>query len=388
MQNELQLDDNYQLQFVNGATAADFAMVKQSQRILVLKLDALGDFILVTPFLHSLRACYSTAEITLAVATPTYALAQHCPCVNNVVAMPPPVLNDAGAAFMFGMQLAAEYGPFDLAIVPRWEQDYYNAGRIAAATDATVRLGFANAGAPGKAGYDPEADHNYTAIVVDHAHRHTVSRNAILLHALGFTTPQTAQLALWPSADDRAQVNAFMQTHGLVTKRFFALGIGASAPYKCWPAENYAALAEVLYEKYNLISVLIGGGTDDMERAAIIMAQAPHFISAVNALSLVQTAMLLEQTACFIGNDSFPMHAAAVAKCPIVEICGHPADADPTAEYHYSRFGPWGTPFSYIAPQTCAGMPAKGDLFHDSKCIETIETATVLQAIMEIMTHE
>ena len=69
-----------------GCTALDAGSLK---RILVLRLDEIGDVILMSPFLRELRRNLPDAKITLIVKPAVYNLVEHCPYVDNVVRFAP-----------------------------------------------------------------------------------------------------------------------------------------------------------------------------------------------------------------------------------------------------------------------------------------------------------
>lgn len=53
-------------------------------RILIIRDDAAGDFILFSSFLREVRNIYKEAHITLVTSQRNYSLAQCCPYVDNI----------------------------------------------------------------------------------------------------------------------------------------------------------------------------------------------------------------------------------------------------------------------------------------------------------------
>src|SRR4029077_21082905 len=101
------------------------------QRILVVKLDAIGDLVIATPFLRELKASFPTAEITL-VVTPTAApLVDLCPYVDKVIKYDPFGSESNGREFntlragLFALKLS--FARYDLALLPRWDFDFSHA---------------------------------------------------------------------------------------------------------------------------------------------------------------------------------------------------------------------------------------------------------------------
>src|SRR4051812_29636783 len=102
-------------------------------RILVIKLDRLGDFVLATPFLRGLRALHPDARIMLAVRDAVMPLAESCALVDRLVVVPTAALGREAVLRDLGVRVRQDLGPFDLVIVARWDIDYYGAGLMAEA---------------------------------------------------------------------------------------------------------------------------------------------------------------------------------------------------------------------------------------------------------------
>ena len=58
------------------------------QNILVVRLDKIGDFVLMSPFFRELRRNFPSARITMIVNQGIYNLAECCPYVNEVLTLP------------------------------------------------------------------------------------------------------------------------------------------------------------------------------------------------------------------------------------------------------------------------------------------------------------
>lgn len=92
----------------------------------------------------------------------------------------------------------------------------------------------------------------------------------------------------------------------------FALLIPGCAPnraYKRWPAEKYAELAD-RFQQEDITSIAIGTSADE-STILEIAAQAPHLINLCGQTSLAQVAELARRAVCVVGNDTGPTHLAA-----------------------------------------------------------------------------
>ena len=75
-------------QMENSFQKTGFREVQKTgvKNILVMRLDAIGDFVLSSGFIRELRLNYPFARITLVVSKLVYPLAELCPYVNKVLA--------------------------------------------------------------------------------------------------------------------------------------------------------------------------------------------------------------------------------------------------------------------------------------------------------------
>lgn len=193
--------------YKNG-DAADSDM----HRILVVRLDEIGDMVLMSPFLRELRRNHPDAEITLIVKPTVYNLVELCPYVDYIKVFHAPY---PGRGRFFRLMLAASKfvrseltGSYDLAIVPRFDADAsYGAGFIAFFSKARRRLGYENAVTSVKSISDCGFDDLYTDLIPARKGAvHEVERNMDVLRYLGYTIIDTG-LELWINDEDNNIAN-------------------------------------------------------------------------------------------------------------------------------------------------------------------------------------
>jgi heptosyltransferase-2 len=91
---------------------------------------------------------------------------------------------------------------------------------------------------------------------------------------------------------------------------------------KRWPAERFAAVADMLAERTGAEIVLIGAGEelDISDEVARHMRARPIVLT--GRTDLAQTAGLLRASDLLLTNDTGPAHVAAAVGCPVVVIFG------------------------------------------------------------------
>jgi ADP-heptose:LPS heptosyltransferase len=108
---------------------------------------------------------------------------------------------------------------------------------------------------------------------------------------------------------------------GLPGNRWLALGPGARWEGKCWPAEDFAALANRLQGDADAVILL--GSTAERDRCAGIAANlAMPCLNLAGKTGLLQATAVLRLARLFIGNDSGLGHMAAAAGTPTVTVFG------------------------------------------------------------------
>ena len=362
-------------------------VVQQARGILVVALAEAGDLILLSPFLRGLRRLAPSARITLVTPPGCVVLFAHCDDVDEVVPYPtegrrllrPIVLPRRARAF------AAQrlQGPFNLAIVPRWDTDHHLATAVALFSGASRRVGYSERVSPRKETLNAGFDAAYTDLLDSSGVAHEVDRHAAMLRALGAASDVSdLELGLTPSDRRRAgeELSAVGSGHRLV-----AFGVGAAHPKRRWPIARFAEVGQRLQHDFGVHVLIVGGPHDQQAQDELLRVLGPAATGLAGRLTLRESAAVLERSQLFIGNDSAPLHLAAAARIPCIEISCHPEDGDPLHNNAPERFGPWRVPGAVLRP-TRAVPPCVGScsarLPH---CILEVSPEIVIQAAITIL---
>ena len=168
----------------------DYLQPTSWRRILLLRLDGIGDVVLFTPFLRALRKAHPESEITLIVQPMVYNLMEACPYIDHLLAYD--WHEDSGAPLRARCRQAREYvqrqgleGKYDIVLNPRWDSDYYDAGALAYFTKAPCRVAWSEHVLPSKAKLNCGFDEFYTMTLLDKRICHEVEHNLQFLTQLG-----------------------------------------------------------------------------------------------------------------------------------------------------------------------------------------------------------
>lgn len=356
------------------------------RRLLIVRLDDIGDMVLTTPFVRELRRMLPLAWITLVVKPSVYDLVEHCPYVNEVVTYDPGPLGEATTPDRMWrtLRFAARHlwrRTFDMAIVPRWDADLYHASFVAYWSGARWRVGYSEHVIEHKSSMNQGFDQLYSHILPDRTVKHEVERGLDLIRFLG-SRAEHASLELWATEADETYVRNMMQSHHVhKANRLIAFGPGAASATRQWPVDSFIKLGRWLLDKYPLRIVVVGGPNECILGRQIEESLGERVVNVVGATSLRELGVLLKTCLLYVGNDSGPMHLAAAARVPVVEISCHPASGNQNLSNSPKRFGPWGVVSRVLQPERAAA-PCQGSCTsRDAHCIRLVSVATVREAV-------
>jgi ADP-heptose:LPS heptosyltransferase len=259
------------------------------RRILVIRLGALGDFVLSFPAFAAVRAHHAGDLVTLLTTAPFAGLAADSPWFDEVRVDRRPGWFDLPGLLRLRRQLRGFDFVYDLQTSRRSSRYFRLAGRPG--WSGTAR-GCSHPDA------DPRRDF-----------RHTIERQKGQLAAAGVPAAGAPELG-------------WLARGGPVIAVPYALLVpGTSAAHdgaKRWPAERFAALASLLAAR-GTRPVLVGTAAE-AGAAARIMAACPTALDLTGQTSIQDLAGLASRAAVAVGGDTGPIHLAATMGCPVVAL--------------------------------------------------------------------
>ena len=352
--------------------------------ILVIRLDAIGDVLMTGPFLRELRRGYPRARITLVVAPQVLNLVETCPYVDRVlIHHVPPATRwwHPLSRRLIGLSFALrELWPerYDMAVVPRWGEDHYEATILACLSGAPDRVGYA-ARSEGRQREHGRYDRFLTRVIDDRSVKHEVQRNVDLLSGLGLpASSRQHRLEVWLTDEDQSFANRIVTSSN--ASKLVALGPGAGSPKRMWAIERVEEVGRWLADGGARL-VVVGGPGDEGLGEHLSRRIGDEVIDLTNRATIRETAAVLAHCSLFCGNDSGPMHLAAAVGVPIVEISCHPLLGDELHPNSPNRFGPWGVPRRVVQPDRPKDGCAAGCRVESPHCILNVRVDSVIAAI-------
>lgn len=284
----------------------------RADRVLIIKLSALGDFVQALGVAKMIRDYHVGARVTLLTTEPFEAFANACPYFDIVEADGRTGEAAKTAQLLARLRSARFDVVYDLQTNDR-SGFYFQAMRPWPPLWSGIVQGCSH----------PHANPDRESL-------HTLDRHFDQLRYAGYAL-EDGQPSPLPSV---SWVRRALRDPPRLQPEFFGIkapyvlmvpGASARHPEKRWPAEKYAELAGRIAAR-GLMPVVVGGA-DEREIGALIASKERRAKIIVSRTDLFQLAALAERAAGSVGNDTGPMHLAAAAGCPCVVLFS--ASTDP-----------------------------------------------------------
>lgn len=325
------------------ARAAPHAAQAHPMRILVIRLDRIGDLVLTSPLLRELRRSFPQAWITLVASQTVVSLAQGCPHVSETFFLEAKAdgLRAKWRRWRENTRLAWNHllaRHYTHVLLPRYGVDHYMSYQLASLVRAPERIAFSIAAEPAKAKANRGWDSFPTRALSPVHSCHEVERSLLLLASLGHQAI-TRELELWlDSACRRRAVEITAPFAGLTL-----IGVCPSSHEleRDWPFDRFIEIFAALSDA-NAVRFLVFGSPEQTWIGTLLERYSfPQVENLVGRVSLDEAAAVIGHCDLFLTVDTGLMHVAAAQKVPVVEISCQPEGSDPEHHHSPARFGPW-----------------------------------------------
>lgn len=360
--------------------------------ILVIRLDEIGDMVMMSPFLREVRRSYPLAHITLVVKPEVYPLVALCPYVDEILTFQKIVGRWAfyvsiWKTFRFARRFLK--APWDLALVPRFDVDVYSAGWIAFFSGAKRRIAYSEHVLSSKESSNRGYDGFYTEVLLPEQQsiKHEVERNLDMLRFLGKTVHHVA-LEVWTDGKDRETAQRLLGRRLLQNAKKIAVFLGAGRRNKEWPWMSYVAALKKVEKRESIQIILLGAGKETALYGAAFCSAYPAAMNFINQTTLRETIEILRHCDCYFGGDTGPMHLAAALKIPGVALFVNRLTWMPDGLDTAERFGAWQAPFHILRPEHPLLGCEYGCIKNESHCIQQISVDAAVSALMAVLHDE
>lgn len=287
--------------------------------ILIIRVSAIGDVLMASPVAQVLKERYPHARISWIVEPLSAPLVYANPYVDDVIIIDIPsiVRSWRKKHFRETLRLIRQYirilreRHFDITIDC---QGLLKSGLIGWYSSAKHRIG----PLPGAEG--SQVFINAPTRWPAHPTR-LAEKYLAMLNPLGIpVTPRRLVLEVPDAEQDAAR--AFLAEHGLHDERYVACCVSSSRPWKDWEWSRWGELADVLWERESLRTVLIGGPEKRTQAEQLCENRTSQPISAVGQLSILQSAAVVQGAVGVVGVDTGLTYAGMTRELPTIALYG------------------------------------------------------------------
>lgn len=339
-------------------------MADPVKRILVRAPNWIGDAVMCTPALATLRELFPAAELTVLVRPAIAELLKGHPSIDRILVYEHRGRH-AGLAGKWALATTLRRVGFDLAVL---FQNAFEAALLAFLAGIPRRLGYATDGR-GFLLSDPMDVRGAKA-------SHQVMYYVNLLRGLGrIGAVQPPRLFL--AEDEEREMTRRLAEAG-IAEADLVMGINPGSTYggaKRWIPERFGAVADRLGTRFGgdrpVRAVLVGASGEEALGRVVAESMQGRAVQLSGRTTVRELMAVIKRCSLFLTNDTGPMHIAAAFGVPIVAVFG-PTDSSTTA--------PFGTGHAIVREPVACSPCLLRECPIDHRCMTRVSVEAVYAA--------
>lgn len=351
------------------------------KKILIVRLDAIGDFIIWLDVAKELRRVFppNEYEITLLGNQQWTDLAKTCTYFDEVLTI-------ERLSFFTSYQNNFELFEklcsvkFDIVLHPVYSREFLFGDLFVFACNAKQKIGMQGDGSNLSWWQKKLGDCCYTDLVpISSEHVGELEHNALLLRWLGVTDFKAGVPEL---------IGQFEKSLLQLPKNYYVVIPGASVSIRMWPISRFIELVEKAHALIGMTAVVCGGRAEENLGEAITMGTSVPIVNLTGQTSLPELSAVISEARFVIANETGAVHIATALDIPSICIEGGG---------HFGRFVPYSTeivtkkqlPVPVFQLMECYGCD--WECIHSipfgeaAPCIEIVSLESVLSAVMALV---
>jgi ADP-heptose:LPS heptosyltransferase len=292
---------------------AEFFALRPANKILIVRLDAIGDFVIWLSAAKALRQMYAGSHVTLLGNDLWTDLAKQLPWFDAVWPLNRKkfLMNPL---YRLKMLVKIHRGGFQTVIHTAYNRDFFVGDASVRASRAHKRIGFAGSTENIKPWHKRFSDTWYTTLITS-GQKHQLDQDADFVRGLG--AEYEVSLPVLPR---------FPLSKDFPLRDYYVIVPGAGHEMRQWPIERFQEIARRIYNKTGLTGVLCGGKREvNSSRAFSRNLNAP-FMDMVGRTALLDLTSIVAHARFIVGNDTGAIHIAVATSTPSLCVLGgaHP----------------------------------------------------------------
>lgn len=289
-------------------------------KILVIQLKQIGDVLLSSPIISSLRRKYPEAVIDYAVYDYTLGVVENNPNIDNFIILNKKHRESKLELFKLLWQIQQKKYDIVIDVLAKIES-----ALLTFFSRAPIRIGYNKR--LRKLAYNRIIDQNRERIVSGAGN--TIDDRLSLLKALDPDFTFVSDLKIYLNDDEVKNMRNRMIESGIdFSKPVFAFGVTSRRAFRIWPKEYFVELINQLIAKYDC-QALFFFTPDEKEYCQSVangLDKQSNVFTNVYTKNIRELLALLKNSDLYIGNDNGPRHFAQGVETPAFSIFSPYAD--------------------------------------------------------------
>ena len=353
---------------------------KHTQSVLLIRLDAIGDFILWLDSAQHIRKIYPGKKIILLGNQTWTDLAKRFPYWDEVWWLDRCKFY-RNLSYRVRLLKKIRKAGFDIVIQPTYSREFLYGDAIVRISGARKKIGSAGDCSNIQPIEKKISDRFYTQLIpANPKPLMELQRNAEFVGGLGYS----CQAAL----PDMMPIAQGINNPVINNSPYFVLFPGALRTERQWPVEKFSEVASLVFHETGMSAIICGGTSEKQLGEALIAIIDIPVVNMVGKTSLAELMAIIKDAQFLLSNETSAVHIASAVATPAFCLLGGG---------HYGRFMPYDIetktekplPVLIIHKMDCFGCNWRCRYFVDDgkpvPCIEKISVEKVFAAVQLLL---
>ena len=313
--------------------------------VLIIRVDAIGDFLLWLDSAKDLRRLYPKGQYYMVLLgnETWFELAQNIDYWDEVWKIDR-IKFARNILYRWEILKKIRKAGFEIVIQPTISREFDIGDALICASGAPHRIGSIGDLCNMNKRLKSFADRWYTKLIpVSGEQLMELERNAEFMRVLG-------------TNDFKAHVQVLCLSKKFdgvsIIDNYYVIFPGASSQYKRWPLQRFVALIKRIYQATGWVGIICGSQNEEMLGNVLEQSVNVPIKNYIGKTSLSELTKIISEAHLLVGNDTSAIHLAAAVSTPAVCIVGGG---------HFGRFLPY-----HLNEKTDRLLPTA--VFHKMKC--------------------
>ena len=281
---------------------------KNIKKICVIQLQPFGDVFLTTSYFKALKEFYPGARLTYLMKEPYHKIIQDHPYIDSIITI------KKARGFRYILERLKTFRKirrerFDLVID---QQNMPSSQVLAFVSGAPYRLGYATD--------RMNLEFLYNIKATQGPARYSASQKFDIVKPLGLVEKPCTLFLPVSKADEKAMWD-WLNSQGLEPSKTLVVSPGTRYPWKKWPDECYARVADMMQQAYGFRTVLLWGPGEEQDVSRVQSCMTETAIIAPPT-TFQQAGAILKKSALLLCNDNGINHSSAAFKVKTIAVFG------------------------------------------------------------------